>query len=31
MAIRGGKDGYIAKFLPGEKVLYSHFSGGKNG
>ena len=29
MAIRGGKDGYIAKFLPGEKLLYSHFSGGK--
>ena len=38
MAIRGGKDGYIAKFLlgknyyiaifPGEILLYSHFSGG---
>ena len=29
MAIRGEKNGYIAKFLPGEKLLYSHFSGGK--
>ena len=31
MAIRGGKDGYIVKFLPGEKLLYSHFPGGGGG